>query len=154
MLVLTLVITVGRDLFKPPGHPSLFTDYGIETRNLDFRHKRKPSLLALETNTLGAVEADKAEYGTDRAYNQGRQQTTNQSISIFMIDIIGRFTLGTPASNTGSTDPAVFTVVVVFQYGLAAGPAAYLFRLNLIHARHCNILQNIHLKAVEEFDYS
>jgi hypothetical protein len=66
-----------------------------------------------------------------------------------MIYIVGRFALGTPALNTGSTDPAVFTVMVVFQYGLAAGPAAYLFRPNLIHARHCNTLHNVHLKALE-----
>jgi len=69
MQVLRPVITVGRDLLKPPAHPSLFTNHGIKARNLDFRHKRKPPLLALETNTLGAVETNKAEYRTERAYN-------------------------------------------------------------------------------------
>jgi len=113
---LCFVINVGRYFLEFPAHPSFFTNNCIERTKLFIGLKWKPALQAIQTNTLGSVIADKAKNRPQRTHYAGSQKGADNSVAIFMVNIVFRLAFRAAADNTWSTDSAVRTVMCIFPY--------------------------------------
>ena len=110
-------------MFKFSAHTPFFAIVSIESAQLLFRLEWKPALPAVQTNTLGSIVSDKAEYRTKWTKYTRNQQRSEEGKARLVIDVSLPRTSRTTAVYTRSTCPTVITMVSSLGNGLTADPA-------------------------------